>query len=80
MTIQDLNRIIEDENLDKSLLDSGSTCYGMIRFYYDEEPGKFHVELNGEREPIYEYHKISEDEACKIVLDLLRASPRKRVR
>ena len=80
MTIKDLLKTVEEEGLDLSLVDSGSSQYGKIRFYDGEEPGKYHVELNGERGPIYEYHDISEDEACKIVLDLLRSLSTKKVR
>ena len=79
MTIKELKRIIEEENLDDSLLDCSLSCYGSINFSISR-PGEYHVVVNGEREPLLEYHKISEAEACNIVLGLLRDLPRKKVR
>lgn len=79
MKIEDLKRAIDEEELDSSLLDASSSKYGVINFTIGN-PGEYHVVVNGERGPLLEYHKISEEEACNIVLNLLRDAPRKKVR
>ena len=72
LTIKQMNQIIMQEGLDDSIIDSGSTARGMIRFYDDACPGLYHVEVNGEREPLLEYHRITEEDACNMILQILR--------
>ena len=72
LTIDQLNQIIREEGLDDSMLDCSLSCYGSINFSYSSTPGLFHVVVNGEREPLADYPRLSEEEACNIVLNLLR--------
>ena len=77
MTIDDLYKIIEEENLDMNVL----TCsgYGTIDFYKDDL-GMYHLVINGERGPEREFDNLSESEGCELALEFVRRFSKRRVR
>ena len=77
LTVEQMYKIIRTEGLDESLLTRGG--YGTLSLG-KRGRDRFDVTYNGERGPVTEYHDLTEEEACNMVLHALRNSPARRER
>ena len=75
MTIDDLYKKIDEENLDMNVLTAGG--YGTIDLYVGDS-GEYHLVINGERGPEREFDNLTESEACELALQFVRRFSRKR--